>query len=72
MQVDHYFFTSTILILVLLSILGLTMRALYLEGSSIGSVEFRASPEENSGVTESIEPGRYPILSVLDLTRTPP
>jgi len=72
MQVDHYFVIITILILVLLSIVSLTMRAVCLEGSSTAPVESWASPEEDPGVTESIEPGRYPILSVLDLTRTPP
>ncbi|MGD8499938.1 MAG: 7TM domain-containing protein [Phycisphaerales bacterium] len=71
MQVDQRFVIITILILVLLSILGLTMRALYLESPSSGSIESEALSEEDNGVTENIESDPCPIFLVLDLTRIP-
>ena len=71
MQIDQKIAITMILFLVLLSMLGLSTRLLSPKGLSSEPVESMASLEEDRGVIENIESDRCPILSVLDLTRTP-
>jgi hypothetical protein len=72
MQLDRYFVVMTTLLLTLLSILGLTVRALYLERPSFAPVESGEVPGEGSRVPENMESDPGPIFRILDLTRTPP
>lgn len=71
MQVDQKFVIITILILVILSMLGLTMRIVLSESVFLATAEYRASSEKDRGLMENIESDSWPLLSVLDLTRTP-
>lgn len=63
MQVDRQFVIITILVLVLLSILCLTVRALYLKSPS--------SPPQERTVPENTQSGRVSTLFIMDLQRTP-
>jgi hypothetical protein len=72
MEDGRSFIIITILILVLVSILGLTMKALYLESRASVSVEAGVLSKEDNLMTDDIESDLSPILLVLDLTRNPP
>ena len=71
MQVDQKYVIMTILTLVILSMLGLTMRIAFSESVYMATAGYRTSSKEDRGVMENTESDRCPLLSILDLTRTP-
>ena len=71
MQVDRKSVAITVVILVLLAVLGATMRLLYLESDCPTQLESTALSEEDLGDAENAESAHPAVLSVMDLTRTP-
>jgi hypothetical protein len=71
MQVDQKFVIITILILVILSMLVLVMRIMFYESVFPVTDEYWASSKEDRSRMEKEESDGWPLLTILDLTRTP-
>ena len=71
MQVDQKFVIITILSLVILSMLVLVMRIVFYESVFPATAEYRASSKEDRSRMEKEESDGWPLLTILDLTRTP-